>query len=116
MIELGPLQSPECQWNNGCSNVGFLKAFPPGAVSHRRYFGEVVMRKWGGVPGLALTLLILTSAAFGQGGATGALSGVVQDKSGSGIVGARVVVLNESTKEVLRTEKRLVQFALCYAL
>jgi hypothetical protein len=41
---------------------------------------------------------------------------VVQDKSGSGIVGARVVVLNESTKEVLRTEKRLVQFALCYAL
>jgi len=41
---------------------------------------------------------------------------VVQDKSGSGIVGTRVVVLNESTKEVPRTEKRLVQFALRYAL
>ena len=33
-------------------------------------------------------------AALGQGGATGALSGVVRDKSDSGIAGARVTVMN----------------------
>jgi hypothetical protein len=67
------------------------------------------MRKWGGFSGLAISFLIMTSlivtpAAFGQGGATGALSGVVQDKSGSGVASARVTLLKESTKEVLRTE------------
>jgi hypothetical protein len=60
------------------------------------------MRQWG--VGLVLLFLFNTSPAFGQGGATGAISGVVQDKSGGGISGARVTVLNESTKEALRTE------------
>jgi len=62
------------------------------------------MAKW--MRGFALILLILIVAqhAFGQGGATGAITGVVQDKSGGGVSGAKVTVLNEATKEVLRTE------------
>jgi hypothetical protein len=68
-----------------------------------RILEEALMHKWGGVLGLALTFL-LTPATFAQGGATGAISGVVQDKSGSGVAGAKVTVLKESTKEVLRTE------------
>jgi hypothetical protein len=112
MIELGPLQSPGCQWNNGCSNVGFLKAFSPGAVSHRRYFGEVVMRKWcGGFRASAnFSHPNISSVRARRRNRRAQRSGSGQER------GARVVVLNESTKEVLRTEERLVHFALCYAL
>jgi hypothetical protein len=57
--------------------ISACKVFLHEADSNRS-IEEVVMRKWGGFLGLALFFLILTSAAFGQGGATGALSGVVQ--------------------------------------
>jgi hypothetical protein len=62
------------------------------------------MTKW--ASGFALILLILIGAplAYAQGGATGAITGVVQDKSGSGVSGAKVTALSEATKEVLRTE------------
>ncbi len=54
----------------------------------------------------ALLLLSLffafASLAFGQGGATGAISGVVQDQSGATIANAKVSVKSEATGEVLR--------------
>jgi hypothetical protein len=62
------------------------------------------MRKWGRILGLVSLLLIIVPRGFAQGGATGAISGVVQDKSGAAVAGAKVQVLNENTKEVLRTE------------
>jgi hypothetical protein len=62
------------------------------------------MRKWGHLLGLVSLLLFQASCVFAQGGATGAISGVVQDKSGAAVAGAKVQVLNENTKEVLRTE------------
>src|SRR5579871_1005715 len=53
---------------------------------------------------LALTFLLVsvTSIAFAQGGATGAIGGVVQDSSGAVIAGAQVSITNEATGEVLR--------------
>jgi len=57
---------------------------------------------------LALLLLLslgLGSLAFAQGGATGAISGVVQDTSGAVIGNAKVSVTNEATGEVMRETK-----------
>src|SRR5579862_3503054 len=53
---------------------------------------------------LALTFLLVsvTSIAFAQGGATGAIGGVVQDASGAVIANAGVNVKNEATGEVVR--------------
>jgi carboxypeptidase family protein len=65
---------------------------------------EELMTKWGGVVLLVLLFLAIPSRAFAQGGATGAINGVVQDKSGGGVAGARVTAQSESTKETLRTE------------
>lgn len=49
-----------------------------------------------------LLLLSLASVAFAQGGATGAIGGVVQDSSGAVIAGAQVSIKNEATGEILR--------------
>jgi hypothetical protein len=51
---------------------------------------------------LTFLLLITTSIAFAQGGATGAIGGVVQDSSGAVMAGAQVNITNEATGEVLR--------------
>ncbi|MGB8063132.1 MAG: carboxypeptidase-like regulatory domain-containing protein [Candidatus Sulfotelmatobacter sp.] len=51
---------------------------------------------------LLLLSLSFTSTAFAQGGATGAISGVVQDTSGAVIAGAQVSILSEATGEILR--------------
>jgi hypothetical protein len=51
---------------------------------------------------VALLLLLIRSSAFAQGGATGAISGAVQDSSGSVIAGAKVLVFNQATSERLR--------------
>jgi len=54
---------------------------------------------------LAMALLLslcFGSLAFAQGGATGAVGGVVQDASGAVIANARVSVTSEATGEVLR--------------
>lgn len=51
---------------------------------------------------LLLSSLSFTSVAFAQGGATGAISGVVQDASGAVIAGAQVSVTSEATSEVIR--------------
>src|SRR5437867_13327141 len=44
----------------------------------------------------------LGSAAWGQGGATGAISGQVIDSSGSSIAGAEVQIMNASTETLVR--------------
>ncbi|HET9994891.1 MAG TPA: carboxypeptidase regulatory-like domain-containing protein [Candidatus Acidoferrum sp.] len=62
------------------------------------------MAKWGRSVGLILFILIFAVRAAAQGGATGAITGVVQDKSGGWVVGAKVVAINEGTKEALRSE------------
>ena len=49
-----------------------------------------------------LFLGVFTGMMFAQGGATGAIGGVVQDASGAVIANAKVSVKNEATGEVLR--------------
>jgi hypothetical protein len=50
----------------------------------------------------SLFVAVFTGSMFGQGGATGAIGGVVQDASGAVIANAKVAVKNEGTGEVLR--------------
>ncbi len=54
---------------------------------------------------LLVSAICLASLAFAQGGATGAISGVVQDSSGAVIANAKVSVTSEATGEVLRQLK-----------
>src|SRR5271157_1313100 len=54
---------------------------------------------------LMLLVLCLGALVFAQGGATGAISGVVQDASGAVIANAKVSVTSEATGEVLRQMK-----------
>src|SRR6202166_2271195 len=49
-----------------------------------------------------LSLGVFAGMSFAQGGASGAISGVVQDASGAVIANAKVSVKNEATGEVLR--------------
>ena len=49
-----------------------------------------------------LLSLLVSSLAFAQGGATGAIGGVVQDASGAVIANAKVTITNEGTGELLR--------------
>jgi hypothetical protein len=51
---------------------------------------------------LCLFLSVFTGLTFGQGGATGAIGGVVQDESGAVIANARVTVQSDRTGEILR--------------
>ncbi len=50
----------------------------------------------------SLFAVFITGSLFGQGGATGAIGGAVQDATGAVIAGAKVAVKNEATGEVLR--------------
>src|ERR1700720_2346786 len=50
----------------------------------------------------SLFLAVFTGMIFAQGGATGAISGVVQDASGAVIANANVSIKSEATGEVLR--------------
>src|SRR5208282_4455858 len=51
---------------------------------------------------LLLLSLFFGSLAFAQGGATGAIGGVVQDQSGAVVANAKVSIKSEATGEVLR--------------
>ncbi len=65
--------------------------------------GEV-MKTWGRSVAVILVFLCIAFRVSAQGGATGAITGTVLDKSGREVPGAKVTALNESTKEMLRTE------------
>src|SRR5271155_4257202 len=54
---------------------------------------------------LSLVLLCCASIAFAQGGASGAIGGVVQDASGAVIATPRLVLPREATGEVVRQTK-----------
>jgi len=54
---------------------------------------------------IAFVLLGLECVSFGQGGATGAISGTVQDPSGAFVAGADVRITNQDTGVLTRTTK-----------
>ena len=54
---------------------------------------------------LSLLILTLACTVLAQGGATGAITGTVQDPSGAVIVGADVRIINQDTGAVARTLK-----------
>jgi hypothetical protein len=49
-----------------------------------------------------LVLLLAGRGSFGQGGATGAISGVVEDSSGATIADAQVQIIDARTEQVAR--------------
>jgi len=51
---------------------------------------------------LGVFFFLFTGEAFAQGGATGAISGTVQDKSGGVLTGAKVEVDSDATREKMR--------------
>src|SRR5580698_10197830 len=52
---------------------------------------------------VAVFILSCSLQLFAQGGATGAISGTVQDTSGAVLAGAKIEVTNEATGELVRT-------------
>jgi Carboxypeptidase regulatory-like domain len=52
-----------------------------------------------------LVVLLLATVAAAQGGATGAISGTVEDVTGAVVVGAQVQIINQDTGAVARTMK-----------
>jgi hypothetical protein len=51
---------------------------------------------------VAVIALCLAGIAWAQGGATGAISGTVQDASGAGVAGAKVDIISEATNLSVR--------------
>ena len=49
-----------------------------------------------------VSIVCWSGLAFAQGGATGAITGTVQDASGAVLSGAKVSVVSEATGQVLR--------------
>jgi hypothetical protein len=60
------------------------------------------MRRWGRVVVLTLSLLFLAVRVAPQGGATGAITGTLQDPSGGAIIAAKVEIASEATGQVVR--------------
>src|SRR5246127_5527449 len=54
---------------------------------------------------LAIVVVCLLAQAFAQGGATGAITGTVQDQSGAVVANADVRIINQDTGEVVRATK-----------
>ena len=54
---------------------------------------------------LLSAILALTGLAAAQGGATGAISGTVNDVTGAAVAGAQVQIINQDTGAVARTLK-----------
>ncbi|MFY9531557.1 MAG: carboxypeptidase-like regulatory domain-containing protein [Candidatus Acidiferrales bacterium] len=51
---------------------------------------------------LTICVGLFTASAFAQGGATGAISGTVQDASGGVIAGAKVQIVSDATGQIIR--------------
>jgi hypothetical protein len=62
------------------------------------------MRKLATITVLALAFPIFVAELFAQGGATGLISGVVQDQTGGAVAGASVRAVYENTRELARTQ------------
>ena len=54
------------------------------------------------VVAFSVFVTVFTGSLFGQGGATGAIGGVVQDATGAVVANAKVAIKSEATGEVLR--------------
>ena len=54
------------------------------------------------VVGIVVFALCLAGIAWAQGGATGAISGTVQDASGAAVAGAKVDVISDATNLSVR--------------
>src|SRR5438034_11091027 len=54
---------------------------------------------------VALAVLALLGQMFAQGGATGAITGTVQDPSGAVVAGAEVRIIHQGTGFIARTTK-----------
>src|SRR5712691_513805 len=67
----------------------------------RTVSGTAPMLRFGKLA-VVVAVLCFSALAFAQGGATGAITGTVQDASGAVISGAQVNVVNEATGQVLR--------------
>ena len=52
--------------------------------------------------GLLAFLLSFTTIAWTQGGATGAISGTVQDASGAALSGAKIEIISDATGQSVR--------------
>jgi hypothetical protein len=61
--------------------------------------------RFGGMLGIALMMVALFGEALGQGGATGAIEGTVQDQSGAVVSGAEVRIVDQDTGVLARTTK-----------
>ncbi len=62
-------------------------------------------KPWQKLVSITLTALVLLAQAIAQGGATGAITGVVQDPSAAFIANAEVRITNQGTKVLERTVK-----------
>lgn len=60
---------------------------------------------WTRIAVVALVTLTFVAAALGQGGATGAITGTVQDPSGAFVPNADIRITNQDTGAVVRTAK-----------
>jgi len=80
----------------------FLSMAIAGKKEQAQFAEEAVMRHWGRVVGLTLSLLFFAVRVAPQGGATGAISGIVQDPSGGVIGSAKVEIVSEATGQVVR--------------
>src|SRR5260370_3217983 len=80
----------------------FLSMAIAGKKEQAQFAEEAVMRHWGRVVGLTLSLLFFAVRVAPQGGASGAISGIVQDPSGGVIGSAQVEIVSEATGQVVR--------------
>src|SRR5713226_684950 len=61
-----------------------------------------MQRIWKGVALVVSFAFLLPVAVWGQGGATGAITGVMQDENGGVIPNAKIVVINKATGQTAR--------------
>jgi hypothetical protein len=73
------------------------------AISSRKNGGYSMVGSLIRFIGISVVLLALTVAAFGQGGATGAITGTVVDPSGAVVANAEVQITNQDTGVLERT-------------